>query len=446
MASGMQVWSQTAASNNTIDASVNMAEGMAPSAVNDGVRALMASAAKWRDDNNGTIATTGTTAAYTVTSNQVSTSNTNGYTLVVKFHATNDSSATLARDTAPAANLQLVAGTNVSGGEFLAGTVHRFKYDSGSTAWIAEGANLLGASSVSSNNLASGSVAYSKIQNETAGTILGNGSTSAAAPAELSIGTGLVATSNSISAPAFPPTAAFKNLSIKVTGNTAGTVAADFVTMATSGSSAFLTLPVSSTMNFATTGADALDTGSLAAGTFYAVYAVASTTSTAAHGLASTSFTTPLMPAPYTYRARVGSVVTATSTSAQNLMGTWQLGRRAQYVAGLAQTSNAKLLDSGVKGTIAAGATWSTVSTTNTVPNTASEISALGVVTTANALVITAPSTVYSGALCPFRLINDSANTKCQSFSMLLENSSAIYWASNDAGTSLYCTGWIDNI
>src|SRR5690348_7706357 len=213
MATGLQVWSKTAASNNSADSNVNWAEGMAPSAVNDSARAEMASAAKWRDDNNGMIVTTGSTTAYTVTSNQVSTGNTDGYTLTVKFHATNDSSATLARDTAPAANLQLIAGTNVAGGEFLANTIHKFKYDSGSTAWVSQGANLLGASAVSSNNIAAGAVAYSKIQNETAGTILGNGSTSAGAPAELTIGTGLSATATSISAPAFPPPSVYKNLS-----------------------------------------------------------------------------------------------------------------------------------------------------------------------------------------------------------------------------------------
>ena len=56
---GLISWSQTANSNATADSNVGMQEGMAPSAVNDGIRALMASAAKYRDDIAGAILTGG---------------------------------------------------------------------------------------------------------------------------------------------------------------------------------------------------------------------------------------------------------------------------------------------------------------------------------------------------------------------------------------------------
>jgi len=48
----------------------NWAEGQSPSSVNDSARAMMARAAEWRDDVSGTIATGGTSTAYTATSNQ----------------------------------------------------------------------------------------------------------------------------------------------------------------------------------------------------------------------------------------------------------------------------------------------------------------------------------------------------------------------------------------
>ena len=67
---GVVSWSQTAASNATADSNVNWAEGMAPSQVNDSARAQMASVAKWRDDLSGALVTGGTSAAYTLTSNQ----------------------------------------------------------------------------------------------------------------------------------------------------------------------------------------------------------------------------------------------------------------------------------------------------------------------------------------------------------------------------------------
>jgi hypothetical protein len=64
-------WSRTAASNATADSTVNWAEGMPPSAVNDSARAMMASTAAYRDDVAGAITTGGTSTAYTVTSYQI---------------------------------------------------------------------------------------------------------------------------------------------------------------------------------------------------------------------------------------------------------------------------------------------------------------------------------------------------------------------------------------
>src|SRR6201988_3889823 len=63
-------WSHAASSNANADSTVNWAEGMAPSAVNDSARAMMARLAEWRDDISGTITTAGSATAYTVASNQ----------------------------------------------------------------------------------------------------------------------------------------------------------------------------------------------------------------------------------------------------------------------------------------------------------------------------------------------------------------------------------------
>jgi len=142
MAIGLQVWSKTAASNSNADTNINWAEGMAPSQVNDSARAEMASVAAWRDDNNCTIVTGGSSTAYTATSNQIEAALTSGYTVGVQFHATNDSSATLAVDGLTAKPLQVVAGLNLKGGEFRTGSMARFTYSStGSGQWIAQGAD-----------------------------------------------------------------------------------------------------------------------------------------------------------------------------------------------------------------------------------------------------------------------------------------------------------------
>lgn len=65
------LWSRTAGSNATADAAVNWAEGQAPSSVNDSARAMMASAAGFRDDISGATVTGGTSTNYTLSTYQV---------------------------------------------------------------------------------------------------------------------------------------------------------------------------------------------------------------------------------------------------------------------------------------------------------------------------------------------------------------------------------------
>jgi hypothetical protein len=61
-------WSTTAANNATADSTINWAEGMAPSAVNDSARAQMAAEKKFFNDALSMAHTTGgTSTAYTLT-------------------------------------------------------------------------------------------------------------------------------------------------------------------------------------------------------------------------------------------------------------------------------------------------------------------------------------------------------------------------------------------
>jgi hypothetical protein len=61
-------WLQASGSNANVDATVNWAEGQAPSTVNDSARGMMAAIAKYRDDIAGAIVTGGAVNAYTVAS------------------------------------------------------------------------------------------------------------------------------------------------------------------------------------------------------------------------------------------------------------------------------------------------------------------------------------------------------------------------------------------
>ena len=142
MATGVQVWSQTQATNATADSGFTWAEGMSPGLVDDSARGVMASVAMWVADNNGSLATAGTSIAYTVATNQIESALTAGYTVAVQFNATNDSSATLNVDSLGAKPMQLTAGTNLIGQEFQAGSICRFTYSStGAGQWIANNYN-----------------------------------------------------------------------------------------------------------------------------------------------------------------------------------------------------------------------------------------------------------------------------------------------------------------
>ncbi|MDI1265889.1 MAG: phage tail protein [bacterium] len=133
-------WSQTAASNATADSTVNMAEGMAPSAVNDGVRALMASVAKYRDDTAGLLITTGSPTAFSLTSNQgfASKSAMNGAELAVTIHATNGAFPTLNIDGlgADPIIIDTVSGTTaVPNATLLTGGVYTLVYYNSGNTW-----------------------------------------------------------------------------------------------------------------------------------------------------------------------------------------------------------------------------------------------------------------------------------------------------------------------
>src|ERR1700751_604490 len=111
-------WSRTASSNANADSTINWAEGMAPSAVNDSARAMMARTAEWRDDVLGTITTGGGSTAYTVTRNQGfdTLAHMSGAMLAVRFHAANGAAATLNVDGLGAKPLQSASGVTLGPG------------------------------------------------------------------------------------------------------------------------------------------------------------------------------------------------------------------------------------------------------------------------------------------------------------------------------------------
>jgi hypothetical protein len=252
-----------------------------------------------------------------------------------------------------------------------------------------------------------------------------------------------------------PPVAAtFKNLSIKVATTTTVTVAADFVAMA-DGAGNFLVGAVSATCNLGSSGnVNQLDTGAIAVDTWYYIWTISNGATIGT--LASTSSTAPAMPAGFTYKARIGAVQTIHASA--TLYGTLQLGRVAQYVVGLAQTSQLPVMGSGAAGTFSATSpSLVNTSTGRFAPSTASRINILlnNLYKTGGGAsnMLAAPSVSYGGAnngpsgsngmSWPF-FLPSNANTTVNGW-MLLESSN-IVWASDSSPAAVVCLGWEDNI
>lgn len=142
MATGVQSWSKTAATNATADSNVNWAEGMAPSAVNDSSRGEMASVAKWRDDIGGTLTTGGTSTAFTLTTNQGSPGSAalmSGMMYCFIPHATSGAAPTLAVDGLTARAINQSTGVAVPTGALLVGTPYVVTYIHATTEFIVRG-------------------------------------------------------------------------------------------------------------------------------------------------------------------------------------------------------------------------------------------------------------------------------------------------------------------
>jgi microcystin-dependent protein len=136
-------WSRTASSNAAADNTINWAEGMAPSAVNDSARAMMARLAEWRDDVSGTIATAGISTAYTVASNQGfdNFADMNGAMIAFAPHTTNGPTVTLNVDGLGARPLRFGPGPTLElqSGVLIAGTPYVASYNNTDGSWYLQG-------------------------------------------------------------------------------------------------------------------------------------------------------------------------------------------------------------------------------------------------------------------------------------------------------------------
>ncbi len=421
-------WSRTAANNGTADSTINWQEGMAPSAVNDSGRAMMARTADYRDDVAGSLLTTGTSTAFIITSNEVfdTLAHLSGQTLTIRFHTASGAAPTLNIDGLGAKALQSASGAAIATGLMAANSVWSVTYDDAIPAFLVRGVS---AASLAAGTGAAATIAFAAGPRVLGAVTAGNG-------VELSLGGGLSANGTTLSGTT-PVPGAFKNLSIKVASGTTVTVAADFVT--TTDGTSYQTTALSGTVDLGSNGAaNKLDTGTIAIDTWYAIWAIAKADGTTA-GLASTSFTAPTLPTGYTYKVRLGAVRTVHATA--TLFTTWQLGRTAQFIIGTSGTTHRMAVGN-------VGTTLTAVATGGFVPTTASRIFVCLWLNASGSQAGVAPNANYTGNnsdSIPLAFFAPTVTNLSGSIWLLLESTN-IYWFSDNAGNVLNCLGWEDNI
>ncbi|MDR3469824.1 MAG: phage tail protein [Xanthobacteraceae bacterium] len=130
-------WSTTPASNATSDPTCPFPEGMAPSAVNDGVRGAMARLREFGNDIAGAIATTGSATAYGVASFEGFTSLAalNGQAIAFTPHVTCGATVTLNVDGLGAQPLRSSPGVELMAGTIIQGTPYVAVYSAAAGAF-----------------------------------------------------------------------------------------------------------------------------------------------------------------------------------------------------------------------------------------------------------------------------------------------------------------------
>lgn len=181
----------------------------------------------------------------------------------------------------------------------------------------------------------------------------------------------------------------------------------------TNGAVAFNT--VSATLDFTTVGAGGLDTGAIAANSWYYLYLISD--GTTINVLASLSATAPTLPTGFDLVCLVGAWIT---DGAAALILLIQVGNRTDYLAFAAITS----------GTVSGA-----VSVVGVVPTIATEIFIVGVVSPGSSFILGA------NAISTFMTCACISDAETMAASALLQGTN-IYVNNTGAGVFIQCQGW----
>lgn len=312
MPSGFHNWSQTAGTNATADSAINYAEGQAPSSVNDSARAAMAVLAKWRDDNNGSLTTGGTSTAYTLTTNTVFTTLAllANQTLSFTMSATSGAAPTLNVDGLGAKVIRSQTGTALASGALLSGSVYSVTYNNSTTEFLLRDQPGIVLA-------ADGSITLAKLANLAQNTFIGRYTASTGVPQALTLSTGLAVNASTGNVTTTTNPSLFPGFLSGLELSTAGSSATFGIAVGGANDTTNATLMALTSAYTKTTSAwalgtaaGALDTGTIATSTWYHVYLIARSDTGVVDVLISTSASSPTMPSSYDRKRHIGAMKT----------------------------------------------------------------------------------------------------------------------------------------
>ena len=157
------------------------------------------------------------------------------------------------------------------------------------------------------------------------------------------------------------PQSSFKKLALAWSSNSTVSLTADEIAMENGSGVMAKASGVNLTLNSATSGANGLDTGSLAANTWYFIYVIYN--GSAVSCLMSASSTAPTLPSGYTFKT--GAIGAVYSDGSNNFVGFLQKGRKVQPLVG-SNLSVLPMVCSGVQGNY--GTSYTSISVASLVP------------------------------------------------------------------------------
>lgn len=243
---------------------------------------------------------------------------------------------------------------------------------------------------------------------------------------------------------------AFRNLKGSATGtNAVVTYTIDEIVTGDGAGEYLTTRNWNNTITMTVAGAGGLDTGAVAASTWYFAFAITKDDGTK-ELLASLSSTLPTLPVGYTKWARIGAFKTD-GTANKYPLGFKQFGRRVQYVvsAGTNVTGMPQMA-AGTNVGSPSTPTWVAVATANFLPSTALSIAGVLHMAPTSGYGFVAPNNQFGGLSSttnppPGGTASYGGAHGVGQFNFVLESAN-IYWNSANAAGELYCLGWEDNI